>query len=346
MTAQPETVQLPGSVRVFALSDVHTDFSGNRAWLQAIPSDQYNDSVLILAGDVSHNLDRIDATLECLLRKFAEVFFVPGNHELWIHGEESINSLEKFWHLIQRCESIGVRTHPVRIRAKDGCLAASAPQIAGKGNQTDHPKRRDHRDNTHGQPNDRGVWIVPLYSWYLKPEEGSNSLFVSKPGEDPELRAWSDNRYIRWPRGQDHEPTDCRPLMEQYFLDLNRPQLQRTYDAPVISFSHFLPRRELMFPTRDEYLTVSRLPSGHRDPNPRFNFSRVAGTTALDTQIRRLGSIIHVYGHQHRNRDRMIDGIHYVSHCLGYPVERSRGVVRGMDEGVREVWPGSSQTSG
>ena len=100
-----------------------------------------------------------------------------------------------------------------------------------------------------------------------------------------------------------------------------------------------------MFPTRDEYLTILGLPSGHRDPNPRFNFSRVAGTSALDTQIRRLGSIIHVYGHQHRNRDRVIDGVHYVSHCLGYPVERSRGVVRGIDEGVREVWPGSSQTS-
>ena len=165
-----------GSVRVFALSDVHADFSANRAWLEAIPSDQYNDSVLILAGDVSHNLDRIEATLETPAREVCrsvclcpEITNSGSRRRKQFAGENSGSSYNA-------ANPSEWRTHPVRITVK---------------RRLQHPR----------QPDDQGVWIVPLYSWYLKPEEGSNSLFVSKPGEDPELRAWSDNRYIRWAQG-------------------------------------------------------------------------------------------------------------------------------------------------
>ncbi len=57
----------------------------------------------------------------------------------------------------------------------------------------------------------------------------------------------------------------------------------------------------------------------------RFKFSRVAGSTRLEARIRALGSVLHVFGHQHRNRDRVIDGSRYVSNCLGYPREHARG---------------------
>ena len=97
---------------------------------------------------------------------------------------------------------------------------------------------------------------------------------------------------------------------------MNAARVERAYDAPVISFSHFLPRRDLIFSTLAERAALPRPP---RDEHPRFNFSRVAGSAGIEAQIRRLGSTIHVYGHQHRNRDRAVDGVRYVSHCLGYP---------------------------
>jgi hypothetical protein len=62
-----------------------------------------------------------------------------------------------------------------------------------------------------------------------------------------------------------------------------------------------------------------------QDRAPEFNFTRVAGCRQLDEQLRMLGSVLHLYGHQHRNRDRMIDGVRYVSHCLGYPPEWREG---------------------
>jgi hypothetical protein len=52
-------------------------------------------------------------------------------------------------------------------------------------------------------------------------------------------------------------------------LELNVPYLDRPYDAPAISFSHFLPRAELMFDLdRDGQATRSK--RGSEDP---FNFS-------------------------------------------------------------------------
>ena len=88
---------------------------------------------------------------------------------------------------------------------------------------------------------------------------------------------------------------------------------------PVISFSHFLPRVELVFSDWERFRAGGGVTGNDRAPE--FNFTRVAGCRQLDAQLRKLGSTLHLYGHQHRNRDREIDGVRYVSHCLGYPPE-------------------------
>jgi len=283
-------------MRVFALSDVHADYAVNRAWLQALPAADYAANALILAGDVSDDLRRLRETLAALRAKFAEVFFVPGNHELWVRRRECADSMAKFRLVLDLCAELGVRTSPARV----------------------------------GSPGDAGVWVVPLFSWYVQPEEGSGSLFVPKAGEDPSLEMWADRYFTRWPGlGPGLSVADA-------FLRLNDAHVHRSYDAPVISFSHFLPRAELMARTREESAARRRpLP----DRNPRFNFSRVAGCAGLEAQIRRLGPAIHLYGHQHRNRQRRIDGVLYVSHCLGYPSERESGHVDGVGDGPKLIWP-------
>jgi hypothetical protein len=122
-----------------------------------------------------------------------------------------------------------------------------------------------------------------------------------------------------------------------YFLSLNDVSENCAARAMVISFSHFLPRPDLMFWTEAEFAATGLKPV---DPQPRFNFSRVAGCRELDQQIRTLGASIHVYGHQHRNRDRTIEHVRYVSHCLGYPRERDEGRVRDVGQGPLLIWEG------
>lgn len=279
-------------MRVFALSDIHVDYSENMAWIRGLSDQDYSGDVLLLAGDACHEIGKLDAALRCLREKFAEVFFLNGNHELWLLESDCSDSLQKFHRIMDLCRALGVRTEPAKI------------------------------DDGHG-----GLWIVPLFSWYDKPEEGQSSLFLPKagPGDNEMLDAWADEHFVRWPGvGK----------ASAYFLESNVPHLNRVYDAPVISFSHFLPRGDLMFPPQPGG-------AGPRTEWPLragFNFSRVAGTWALEKQIRRLGSRVHAYGHQHRNRSITIDGIHYVSHCLGYPHERKSGRIGYFEAGVRLIW--------
>lgn len=43
--------------------------------------------VLLLAGDISDSLDVIHQSLLAVSQAFKTVFYVPGNHELWVRGE-------------------------------------------------------------------------------------------------------------------------------------------------------------------------------------------------------------------------------------------------------------------
>jgi predicted phosphodiesterase len=288
-TSKPRT-------RVFALSDLHVDYQENMAWIQALSPGEYRNDALILAGDVSHDLHKLQAALAALRARFAQVFFVPGNHELWVRQQECTDSMAKFWRVLELCTALGVRTSPGKVGTAGGHM---------------------------------GVWVVPLFAWYVQPEEGSDSLFVPIAGEDATLEMWADNYLTTWP------PFGQGCTVAEAFLRLNETHVHRPYDAPVISFSHFVPRTELIYRTAPESAAAGR---ALRDPHPRFNFSRIAGSKGLEAQIRQLGSMMHVYGHQHRNRHRHIDGVLYISHCLGYPAERVRGLVPDIGNTPKLIW--------
>jgi len=287
-------------MRIFALSDLHADHDANGRWLEALSHHDYQDDALIVAGDVSHDLEVVTRVLTALQGKFARVLFVPGNHELWVRGGEPRDSVAKFHRVLDRAVSLGVHIEPAR-HEHDGAA----------------------------------VWIVPLFGWYTMPEEGRDTLYLPAPGPDAGLRGWLDLHFTAWSSLDGQPPA-------QYFLALNERRLMRRYDAPVVSFSHFLPRRELMF--RD-----GGAPPRVRPALPlrrRFNFSRVAGSTGLERQLRRLGAVVHVYGHQHRNRRRALDSVLYLSHCLGYPRERIEGSIGHVGAGPASVWPLPEEAGG
>jgi len=280
-------------MRIFVISDIHVDYPVNMEWIRGLSTTEFSRDTLILAGDTTHDLGKLETTFSLLRARFRQVCYVPGNHELWILQSREADSLEKFHRVLDLCRDSDVSTEPVKM---------------GRGQGAVH--------------------VVPLFSWYVKPEEGDGSLFLPKPGEDPSLSAWSDNYFISWPNYWEGEAA-------ARFLALNEPHLLRSYDAPIISFSHFLPRQEW------SCATGKPAPPGEarfRDAHPSFNFSRVAGDSRLDTQIRRLGSRIHVYGHQHRNRHRTIDGVTYISHCLGYQRERAEGYIRDISRQPKLIW--------
>jgi len=75
-------------MRVFAVSDIHVDYSANAKWIANLSVAEYQDDVLILAGDVSDIRRLLDWCLTTLAKRFKKVLFVPGNHELWVTRED------------------------------------------------------------------------------------------------------------------------------------------------------------------------------------------------------------------------------------------------------------------
>ncbi len=132
--------------------------------------------------------------------------------------------------------------------------------------------------------------IVPLLGWY--------DYSFGEPTSEL-LEAWVDYRACRWP---DHF---SEREITQYFLQFNHDVLKVTNET-VISFSHFLPRLDVM---------PNYIPGNKRTLYP------VLGSTSLEAQIRQLKPAIHVYGHSHVNRKLALDDVLYINNAFGYPTE-------------------------
>jgi predicted phosphodiesterase len=240
-------------MRVFALSDIHIDYEANARWVADLSTSDYQDDVLILAGDVSDSLKQLDWCLRTLTSRFCKVLFVPGNHDLWvIRSGSSDSSLEKFEQVCAVAEQSG----------------ASMQVFAHQG-----------------------LFIVPLLGWY--------DYSFGQPSDELR-RMWMDYRACRWPAGW--EAGD----ITSHFLGLNRPLAPTAERSMTISFSHFLPRIDVM----PRFIPVEK-----RSLYP------VLGTSRLDAQLRELGSQIHVYGHSHVNRRVVIDDTVYINNAFAYPHE-------------------------
>lgn len=237
-------------MRILAVSDLHADFHHNRALLEQVSATEHRGDALIVAGDVADQPAVIEAVLGRLRERFAELFFVPGNHELWVRDRPG-DSVEKFHAVLEICARVGVRTAPARVG---------------------------------------GAWVVPLFAWY------DTSFDVHGEGDQSTLEAWSDRYFCRWPEG-------VGGRIDQHFLAMNEPHVH-AYDAPVVSFSHFAPRPDLLPPVKN--LRFKGLPL-------------VAGSAGIDEQARRMGAAVHVFGHTHIAEDRVIDGVRYVQHWLQKP---------------------------
>jgi predicted phosphodiesterase len=136
----------------------------------------------------------------------------------------------------------------------------------------------------------RRLSIIPLLGWY------DNSF--GEPGVMLK-RVWRDYRACRWPAGFEGSQ------IAAHFAMLNEGHAAPEGDK-VITFSHFLPRIDLM---------PNFIPKEKRWLYP------VLGTLRLEEQLRRLNARIHIYGHSHLNRAVTIDGIRYINNAFGYPRE-------------------------
>mmetsp|Transcript_2591 Transcript_2591/g.7734 ORF Transcript_2591/g.7734 Transcript_2591/m.7734 type:complete len:392 (-) Transcript_2591:713-1888(-) len=251
--------------RVVSVSDLHVDDEANMAWVESLPARPRE--ALIVAGDVSDRLERLERTFSALADAYGAVFFTIGNHDVWVRDGEG-SSLEKLEAVLALAERCGVRTKPAVVgTARRKCL------------------------------------VAPLLSWY-------HASFDTEPpitnwkGIPSARLVMTDFRRCRWPEDLEPRVNDDEALAKA--LDDRNDDLDEFEYDDLITFSHFLPRIELIPEKR--YLFLPTL-------------TQAVGSRFLGDRVRRLKPDLHVFGHTHINWDATLDGTRYVQAALAYSNE-------------------------
>ena len=271
-------------MRIAFTSDLHVDSSDfNR---EAIPeivrrAAALEPDALVIAGDVSDDLDDLAETL-ATFREVAPVrIFVPGNHDVWLrpHIElcPEVDSTTRYDDLIAEC----VRRAGFHVTWQAPCIVEDTAFVASIG------------------------WydyaFAPAYM-NLTHEDCRQKRFMGF--------TWQDLRFARWrARGADpsEEPMDDFDVTAMLNHDL-AAQLDEARSASgvrrIVVVTHHLPFQEMVRYTND----------------PKWDFfSAFMGSADTGALIEASGAVTHVLaGHTHLPTDVRRNGIRCVTSPLGY----------------------------
>ena len=260
--------------RLFAISDVHADYAENFDWLrETFRSGGFANDGLIVAGDVGSSMDTLRRTLALCVKYFADVAFVVGNHDLWSErgSPGGGDALAKFDRVMALCVSLGVKTGASLM---GGCVVA--------------PILSWHHGSWDTEPEVTGWRNIPDHTRCMSDFYRCNFGILSKATDAVAAHFDAANGTLE---------ADVAALRAEHPA------------APLVTFSHFVPRLELVQEKRFLYL-------------PTLN--KAVGSDFLRKRVDRLRPDVHVFGHTHFGWDATLDGVRYLQGCLAYPSERER----------------------
>lgn len=94
---------------LWAVSDLHAAVRDNTAQINRIRPEQPDDW-LIVAGDVAERTEVVSDVLAELRGRFAEVIWVPGNHELFSRSKDEFQGRAKYDQLVAVCRKLRIHT--------------------------------------------------------------------------------------------------------------------------------------------------------------------------------------------------------------------------------------------
>ncbi|KAI2625079.1 Metallo-dependent phosphatase [Hypoxylon sp. NC1633] len=97
-------------MKLYAIGDLHLSYEYNRKALEELTP--HPDDGLILCGDVGEKDEHLELAFEVATRNFGEVFWCPGNHELYTMGaaRPDLRGELKYEHCVAIARRYGVHT--------------------------------------------------------------------------------------------------------------------------------------------------------------------------------------------------------------------------------------------
>ncbi|KAK5074969.1 hypothetical protein LTS08_005453 [Lithohypha guttulata] len=303
--------------KLYAISDVHISHKFNHEAIHLLKP--HPDDALILAGDVGEKLEHLHECFSLTTRLFKQVFWVPGNHELY------------------------TLPHPNDVAHEDNAMSPHTPAT------THIPEP----DNLRGEAkyfecvkvaNEYGV-ITPedeYVTWHS--DESANAvkalicpmfLLYDYSFRPPDV---SREQALDWAMEHNIRATDeallhsdpyksrdawCDALVTETENRLKIALDKKDADTKVVLINHW--------PLREDTICIPSIP----------RFSLWCGTKRTeDWHVRHKADVV-VTGHLHVRRTDWIDGVRFEEVSLGYPKqwEDARGKGKGVNEMLREILP-------
>ena len=128
-------------MKLWAISDLHVGYRANQEAIEALAPRP--DDWLAVCGDLGDGLEQTALGLDLLRDKFAQLLWVPGNHELWtVPRKSELRGVARYEALVALCRERGVLTpeDPFPVWPGDGGPHLIAPLFA----LYDYSFRPDH----------------------------------------------------------------------------------------------------------------------------------------------------------------------------------------------------------
>jgi predicted phosphodiesterase len=343
---------------IYVISDLHTDNSENLEWLvqrcsnhEAKNTPGKNDC-LIIAGDISHEFSTLEETLSIIIKELGcHIFFIWGNHEAWIGGREMDSlgistSLQKIKEVKELCKRLGVHTN-LELVGKNNENPVFLLPIESWYDATLSLEGCEDLCSTF----DSWPWVD-----FLRCEWPAENVLRKMCQSHNESQSIVNDHPVRntgriplglskWFAIQNIKSISSlqniydKLIMECASDDAKSVKTDYSKKIPgIISFSHFLPNQQTLPDWKDPNSVIFQRDEwlDHPVPEVSAKFAKVAGSVLIDNQIRsilpeniRTSKVkhLHVFGHSHRPKDFVHNGIRYVHNPLGKPKEREMKMV-------------------
>ncbi|KAK8062008.1 metallophosphoesterase-like protein [Apiospora phragmitis] len=296
-------------MKLYAIGDLHLGHRLNKEELANLRP--HPDDGLILVGDIGETPAHLELAFAAATRNFAQVFWCPGNHELYsLVTQTTLRGRDKYQECVDVARRYGVKTpeDPYTVWEAgdygdgDGGPVLIAPVFA----LYDYSFRPAH------------VSREGALKWAEEADTVASDEFLLHPDPYPTREAW------------------CEALVAE--TERRLEEAIAAYQAKTTTTSEQQEQKPLSlvianhWPLREDLIYIPRVP----------RFTLWCGTKRTANWHTRFHAKVVVSGHLHVPRTDWRDGTRFEECSLGYPRQWEPARAQGLDinDCLREILPG------